>query len=64
MGCLDDGSRSSQPNATSANAAQAVQDKMEIVAGLSTNEEISGREVARGTGIPYITAWVALRCAL
>lgn len=62
-GCLDDGPRSGRPS-TSANVAETVQEEMDIVAGSSTHGEVSAREVARRTGIPYSTVWVALRRTL
>ena len=49
---------------TSTNAAQTVQEKMEIEEDSSTHGEVSAREVACYTGIPCTFVWVALRCTL
>ncbi|GFT52365.1 DUF4817 domain-containing protein [Trichonephila clavipes] len=62
-GCLDDRPRSGRPS-TWRNAAETVKDEMEIVAGSSMHGEVSARAVARRTGIPYTTVWLALRRTL
>ncbi|GFW99641.1 uncharacterized protein TNCV_3418741 [Trichonephila clavipes] len=61
-GCLDDRPRSGQPS-TRRNAAETVKDEMETVAGSSMHGEVSARVVARRTGIPYTTVWLALSIA-
>ncbi|GFW42081.1 uncharacterized protein TNCV_1905391 [Trichonephila clavipes] len=50
--------RSGRPS-TRRNAAETVKDEMETVAG-----SVSARSVARRTGIPYTTVWLALRRTL
>ncbi|GFW28369.1 uncharacterized protein TNCV_4640341 [Trichonephila clavipes] len=62
-GCLDDRPRSGRPS-TRRNAAETVKDEMETVAGSSMHGEFSARAVARRTGIPYTTVWLALRRTL
>ncbi|GFV30305.1 RNA-directed DNA polymerase from mobile element jockey [Trichonephila clavipes] len=62
-GCLDDRPRSGRPS-TRRNAAETVKDEMETVAGSSMHGEVSARAVARRTGIPYTTVWLALRRTL
>ncbi|GFT34964.1 uncharacterized protein TNCV_786771 [Trichonephila clavipes] len=62
-GCLDDVSRSGRPS-TRRNAAETVKDGMETVAGSSMHGEVSTRAVARRTGIPYTTVWLAFRRTL
>ncbi|GFU58641.1 RNA-directed DNA polymerase from mobile element jockey [Trichonephila clavipes] len=62
-GCLDDRPRSGRPS-TWRNAAETVKDEMETVAGSSMHGEVSVRAVARRTGIPYTTVWLALRRTL
>ncbi|GFV12372.1 DUF4817 domain-containing protein [Trichonephila clavipes] len=59
-GCLDDRPRTDRPS-TRWNAAETVKDEMETVAGSSMHGEVSARAVARRTGIPYTTVWLALR---
>ncbi|GFX81397.1 DUF4817 domain-containing protein [Trichonephila clavipes] len=56
----DDRPRSGRPS-TRWNAAETVKDEMETVAGSSMHGEVSARAVARRTGIPYTTVWLALR---
>ena len=60
-GCLDDWPRRTR-RSTSANAAQSVQEEIEIVVGSSMHGEVSDREVVRRTGIQYTTICVVLRC--
>ncbi|GFT86357.1 RNA-directed DNA polymerase from mobile element jockey [Trichonephila clavipes] len=62
-GCLDDRPRSGRPS-TRRNAAETVKDEMETVAGSSMHGEVSARAVARRTGFPYTTVWLALRRTL
>ena len=62
-GCLDDRPRTGRPS-TRRNAAETVQEEMETVAGSSMHGEVSARAVARRTGIPYSTVWLALRRTL
>ncbi|GFV88845.1 RNA-directed DNA polymerase from mobile element jockey [Trichonephila clavipes] len=62
-GCLDDRPRSGRPS-TRRNAAETVEDEMETVAGSSMHGKVSARAVARRTGIPYTTVWLALRSTL
>ncbi|GFX20723.1 uncharacterized protein TNCV_77801 [Trichonephila clavipes] len=62
-GCLDDRPLSGRPS-TRRNAAETVKDEMETVAGSSMHGEVSARTVARRTGIPYTTVWLALRRTL
>ncbi|GFT11534.1 uncharacterized protein TNCV_2523491 [Trichonephila clavipes] len=62
-GCLDDRPRSGL-SSTRRNAAETVKDEMETVAGSSTHVEVSARAVARRTGIPYSTVWLAVRRTL
>ncbi|GFX90703.1 uncharacterized protein TNCV_3195211 [Trichonephila clavipes] len=62
-GCLDDRPRSGRPS-TRRNAAKTVKDEMETVAGSSMHGEVSAHAVARRTGIPYTTVWLALRRTL
>ncbi|GFT60859.1 DUF4817 domain-containing protein [Trichonephila clavipes] len=62
-GCLDDRPRSGRPS-TRRNAAETVKDEIETVAGSSIHGEVSARAVARRTGIPYTTVWLALRRTL
>ncbi|GFT57444.1 uncharacterized protein TNCV_4515411 [Trichonephila clavipes] len=62
-GCLDDRPGSGRPS-TRRNAAETVKDEMETVAGSSMHVEVSARAVARRTGIPYTTVWLALRRTL
>ncbi|GFW59780.1 DUF4817 domain-containing protein [Trichonephila clavipes] len=61
--CLDDRTRSGRPS-TRRNTAETVKDEMETVAGSSMHGEVSARAVARRTGIPYTTVWLALRRTL
>ncbi|GFW76850.1 DUF4817 domain-containing protein [Trichonephila clavipes] len=56
-------SKSGRPS-TSRNAAETVKDEMETVAGSSMHGEVSAPAVARHTGIPYTTVWLALRRTL
>ncbi|GFX32578.1 uncharacterized protein TNCV_3704521 [Trichonephila clavipes] len=63
MGCLDDRPRSGRPS-TRRNAAETIKNEMETVAGSSTYGEVSARAIARRTGIPYTTVWLALRRTL
>ena len=58
-GCLDDIPRSGRP-ITSGNASRTVQQELEIIAGSFVYGEISARKVARHTGIPYTTVWIAV----
>ncbi|GFU11564.1 DUF4817 domain-containing protein [Trichonephila clavipes] len=46
------------------NAAETVKNEMETVAGSSMHGEVSILAVARRTGIPYTTVWLALRRTL
>ncbi|GFU11546.1 DUF4817 domain-containing protein [Trichonephila clavipes] len=62
-GCLDDRPRSGRPS-TRRNAAETVKNEMETVAGSSMHGEVSILAVARRTGIPYTTVWLALRRTL
>ena len=62
-GCLDDRPSSGRPS-TRRNAAERVQEEMETAAGSSMHGEVSARAVARCTGIPYTTVWLALRRTL
>ncbi|GFU28646.1 RNA-directed DNA polymerase from mobile element jockey [Trichonephila clavipes] len=62
-GCSDDRPRSGRPS-TRRNAAEMVNDEMETVEGSSMHGEVSARAVARRTGIPYTTVWLALRSTL
>ncbi|GFT46894.1 uncharacterized protein TNCV_3989541 [Trichonephila clavipes] len=62
-GLLDDRPHSGRPS-TRRNAAETVKDEMETVAGSSMHGEVSARAVARRTGIPYTTVWLALRRTL
>ncbi|GFT99002.1 uncharacterized protein TNCV_3793841 [Trichonephila clavipes] len=61
--CLDDRPRSGRLS-TRRNAAEMVKDEMETVAGSSMHGEVSAHAVARRTGIPYTTVWLALRRTL
>ncbi|GFV34155.1 RNA-directed DNA polymerase from mobile element jockey [Trichonephila clavipes] len=56
-GCLDDSPRSGRPS-TRRNAAETVKDDVLL------HGEVSARAVARHTGIPYTTVWLALRRTL
>ena len=49
---------------TKSNAAEAVQEELKTVTGSSTHEDVSARVVARRTGIPYTTLWLALKPTL
>ena len=62
--CLDYRLRSGRPNTSANAAARTIQEEMEIVAGSSTHREVSSREVARRTGIPYTTLSEELRLTL
>ncbi|GFU22724.1 uncharacterized protein TNCV_762991 [Trichonephila clavipes] len=62
-GCLDDRPRSGQLS-TRRNAAETVKDEMETVLSSSMHGEVSARAVARRTGIPYTTVWLAFRRTL